>query len=555
MENKQARVNVAIIGAGVGGIMTAIALQSQLGFYDYSIYEMREGVGGTWLENTYPGCACDVPSHWYSLSTELNPDWSASYVGHEEIRQYWERLVRKHNIEPHIEYFQEVLSAVWDEHDQVYTITLQDVRTKEMRAVKANAVVSAVGVFHKPKFPDIPGQDRFGGVSMHARMWDHKVDFGDKRVAVIGNGCSATQIVPTLSDNPTTNIVNFCRTPSWFRTRPQAVFSEKTKRMFRNSPFLARLFRNYIAVQLDMAYLCWKTGPLGSFMRRRREKEAIRLIKSLAPEQYHDNLIPKFPMGCKRIVVNPGYLESLQRPNVELEFDSISEITEKGIITKSGKFYTFDIICYATGFDVEGSCSINIAGVGGKTMAEYFKQEGGPTAYMGTTMPGFPNWFFLLGPNTATGHASVIYSEEVQVNYAMQLLEPIVRGQAKSFAPKASATRAYNEWIQNELKRTVWTSCFSWYHASGENSSQGKLMTWPATQGYLWWLLRKPVWTEYETVGGEKWLERRKRLSVLKTVLEMIIAGAGLGAWLSIRTGRWDSFKHLIAGSIGKWIK
>ncbi|KAG8736808.1 hypothetical protein FRC10_008939 [Ceratobasidium sp. 414] len=360
------------------------------------------------------------------------------FSGQAEIKAYWERLVEKHKIGPHIEFFTEFLSAVWDERDQAYTITLRDVRSKETREVRAHAVVSAVGVFHKPKFPDIPGRDRFRGVSMHARMWDHSVDFSGKRVAVIGNGCSATQIVPTLSDNPTTHIVNFCRTPSWFRPRPQAVISEREKWMFRNVPLFGKLFRWFIATQMDVAYINWTTGPLGTYLRRRREQEAVKLIKDLAPEKYHENLIPKFPLGCKRIVIDPGYLESLQRSNVELEFDTIAEITETGIVTKTGKNYDLDIICYATGFDVEGSSSISVTGVGGKTMAEYFKEEGGPTAYMGTTAPGFPNWFSLLGPNTATGrilsvhsfhgplthfvlvgHASVIYSEEVQVRFTM----------------------------------------------------------------------------------------------------------------------------------------
>ncbi|KAG8689841.1 hypothetical protein FRC09_012238 [Ceratobasidium sp. 395] len=553
MTSKGNNVKVAIIGAGVGGISTAIALQSQLGHYDYTIYEMAGGVGGTWLENTYPGCACDVPSHWYSLSTEINPDWSALFVGQAEIKAYWERLVQKHKIGSHIEFHSEVLSAVWDEQDQVYAITLQDVRSKETRGVRAQIIVSAVGVFHKPKFPDIPGQDRFRGISMHARIWDHSVDFSNKRVAVIGNGCSATQIVPSLLEDPTTQIVNFCRTPSWLRERPQMIISERAKWIFRNVPLAGKLFRYGIATMMDSAYINWRTGPLGTWVRRRGERAGIKYIKSRAPEKYHESLIPKFPLGCKRVVVDPGYLTSLNKPNVELEFDTITEVTETGITTKTGKNYDFDIICYATGFDVEGSSSINVTGTGGKTMADYFKEQGGPTAYMGTTMPGFPNWFSLLGPNTATGHASVIYSEEVQINYAMQLIEPVIRGKAKSFSPKAAANRAYNEWIQDELSRTVWTSCISWYHAG---NGKGKLIaTWPATQGYLWWLLRTPIWADYETVGGEKWIKRRRYVSAFKTVLEASVAGAGLGAWVLMKTGRWDGFRRAVAENAGKLLK
>ncbi|KAG9086905.1 hypothetical protein FRC07_012956 [Ceratobasidium sp. 392] len=467
-----------------------------------------------------------------------------------EIKAYWERVAEKHKITRNIEFYTEVLSAVWDEHDQVYTIKLRDVRSKDEREIRAEIVVSAVGAFHKPRFPDVSGQERFRGVSMHARIWDHSVDFSNKRVAVIGNGCSATQIVPKLSDETTTHIINFCRTPSWFAERPQATISERTKWIFRNVPFAGRLFRNLIATQMDCAYIIKQSGPLGSYLRRRSERTSLNYIKSLAPEKYHENLTPKYPLGCKRIVVDPGYLACLKRPNVELEFDSITEITETGITTKTGKHYDVDIICYATGYDVVNSSSLSVTGVGGRTMADYYKEQGGPTAYMGTTAPGFPNWYLLLGPNTATGHASVIYSEEVQINYAMQLIEPVIRGQAKSFSPKATATRAYNEWIQDELTRTVWTSCISWYHA---DDGKGKLvLTWPATQAYLWWLLRKPVWADYDTVGGEKWVKRRRYVSAFKTVVETLVAGAGLGALILIKTGRWDGFKRAVADNVGK---
>jgi len=298
----------------------------------------------------------------------------------------------------------------------------------------------------------------------------------------------------------------------------------------------------------------WKVGPLTTPLRRRRERASIEMIKRLVPEKYHKNMIPTYPMGCKRIVIDPDYLESLQRSNIDLEWDPITEITESGITTKSGKTYEFDIICYATGFDVEGSSSIVVKGINGLSMFDYFNQEGGPTAYMGTTTPGFPNWFSLLGPNTATGHASVIYSEEIQIDYAMQLIEPVIRGKAKSFVPKADATRAYNEYIQDELTRTVWTGCISWYRAG--DARQGKLIaTWPATLTYMWWLLRKPVWTDYETIGGEAWVRRRRYLSAFKTAFELLAAGAGLGALVLVKTGRWESVRRLVAENLGSLLK
>ncbi|KAF8743111.1 L-lysine 6-monooxygenase (NADPH-requiring), partial [Rhizoctonia solani] len=562
---------VAIIGGGLGGISTAIALQTQLRCYDYQIFEMSNGIGGTWFvrvpepdardsrhslftqENTYPGCACDIPCHWYSLSTELNPEWTQLYVGYKEIRSYWERVAEKHKILSHIQFFSEVLSLVWDEDSQTYTINIKDTRSKEVRRVRAQIVVSAVGVFHKPMWPNVPGRASFKGVSMHARMWDHNVDFSGKKVAVIGNGCSATQIVPKLAEDSSTSIVEFCRTPSWFVPRPQATVPEWAKWIFRNMPWTQRAFRWMIVVRLDMTYLNWKVGPFTSMLRRQREKACIERIKRLTPEKYHENLIPKFPMGCKRIIYDPGYLESLQRQNVELEWDPITEITDNGITTESGKHYEFDIICFATGFDIENSSSINIKGAGGKTTGDYFREQGGPTGYMGTTIPGFPNLFTLLGPNTATGHGSVIHSEEVQINYAMQLIKPIIRGHAKSFAPRADATKAYNDRLQEELKHTVWTSCISWYHA-GEGR-RGKLMTWPATQTYMWWMMRTPIWRDYDTTGGEKWLKRRQYASAAQTTLEWLLIGAGLGTFALMKLGKWEYTKQLIVNNASGLIK
>ncbi|CAE6431449.1 unnamed protein product [Rhizoctonia solani] len=548
---------VAIIGAGLGGISTGIALQTQLGCYDYQIFEMSNGIGGTWLaahvtflvtgtrKSTSNTHTSTVITHKHSLSTELNPEWTQLYVGYKEIRNYWERVAAKHDIVSHVQFFSEVLSLAWDEGSQIYTITIRDTRSKEVRQIGAQIVVSAVGVFHKPMWPDIPGQASFKGVSMHARMWDHSVDFSGKKVAIIGNGCSATQIVPKLAEDSTTSIVEFCRTPSWFVPRPQATVPDWAKWVFRNLPFTQRAFRWMIVARLDMTYLNWKLGPFTSILRRQREKASIERLKRLTPPKYHENLIPKFPMGCKRIVYDPGYLESLQRTNVDLEWDTITGITENGIVTKSGKHYEFDIICFATGFDVENSGSIDIKGIGGRAMADYYKEQGGPTAYMGTTVPGFPNLFTLLGPNTATGHGSVIHSEEVQINYAMQLIKPIIRGHAKSFVPKVDATKAYNDYLQEELKSTVWTSCISWYH-TGANR-RGKLMTWPATQTYMWWMMRTPIWRDYNTIGGEKWLKRQQYASTFKTTLEWLLMGAGIGVFTLMKVGKWEHTKQLVA--------
>ncbi|KAB5590553.1 4-hydroxyacetophenone monooxygenase [Ceratobasidium theobromae] len=537
-------VTVAIIGAGVGGIATAISLQQKLGEYDYEIYDMAEGLGGTWKILTQAVRVMSPATGIRKLSSDLNPNWSQMFVGYAEIRQYWEKLAAKHMIGPHFRFRSEVVSAVWSEAEQQYTLTIRDVRTKETRQVRARMVLTAVGVFHKPKWPEIQGHELFKGVSMHARAWNHKVDFSGKKVAVIGNGCSGTQMVPVISDDHTTNVIQFCRTPNWYLPRPQATISESAKWVFRNVPGTARLFRWAIAAQLEMGFMSFKLGPFSSMLRRQKEQTSINYIKKMTPEKYHKDLIPNYPIGCKRIIFDPDYLQSLQRSNVDLEWDSIERITENGILTKTGKFYDVDIICYATGFDVERSFTIDVTGRDGQTLANYYKEQGAPTAYMGTTTPGFPNWFTIFGPNTTTGHASVIYSIEIQIGYALQLIKPLLRGKAKSLVPRAEATRVYNEFIQDELSRTVWTSCVSWYRTG--DSRQGKIMTWPGTLGYMWWLLRKPIWKDYESVGGEGWLRRRRFLTAARSAVEILLMGAGVGTFVLMKLGKWEQARRLV---------
>ncbi|KAG9122559.1 hypothetical protein FRC07_001013 [Ceratobasidium sp. 392] len=325
------------------------------------------------------------------------------FAGQREIKEYWEGLAHKHNIGPRIELFTEVVSATWGEAAQLYTIALRDVRGKEMRQVKAHVVISAVGLFHKPKFPDIPGRDRFKGPSMHSSKWNHSVELSGKKVAVVGNGRSGDQIVQELSNDPSTHIVQFCRSPTWFVAKPQVVIPEAVKWAFRNIPLCEKLFRWLIAFVADVFYFSWKNGPWATAVRQLREQVSIHMVTSQAPEKYHQHMIPKYPLGCKPYVFDPGYLASLQRQNIELEWDLIANITEDGVITESGTTYNFDVICYATGFDTEGSQFANVTGLGGRLMRDYYKEEGGPTAYMGTTTPGFPNWLTLLGPNIATG--------------------------------------------------------------------------------------------------------------------------------------------------------
>ncbi|KZT37983.1 FAD/NAD(P)-binding domain-containing protein [Sistotremastrum suecicum HHB10207 ss-3] len=524
-----ARSGIVIIGAGIGGISTAIALIEKLGFHDFIMYEKADDVGGTWRDNTYPGCACDVSSHWYSLSTEINPDWTQRYAQQPEILQYWKSLTTKHNLSSYIQLHTLVTNAIWDSSAQEYIITTKDAHSGVQQTTRARIIISAIGGFVAPSYPvEISGKEQFQGRMWHSSRWRHDVPLQGLRVGVIGNGASAAQIIPEIAKDATTTIVNFCRTPSWFIPREQFSYSKTTRWIFRYIPLVARLYRAVIMARHDVNYFAlWpkKSEKTRKIVRKR----LIEYIKSLAPKEYHEQLIPTYPPGCKRLVLDPGYLKSLRQPNVSLNWDAIKEVTPTGLRMQGGNVVDLDVIVFATGY-VFISNELEVTGSKGITIREYWERQKGPTAYLGTTMSGFPNYFTLLGPNTATGHASVIFSEESQINYILKMVKPVLDGDASSFEVSAEASEAYNRDLQERLSRTVWTDCRSFYRSGGRHD--GKVVaTFPGTLTQFWWLTRSVRWEDYIGVNAESWMEKRKRGSVGRITLMSMVTALCLMLW------------------------
>ncbi|EUC56309.1 monooxygenase, partial [Rhizoctonia solani AG-3 Rhs1AP] len=533
-------LDIVIIGAGVGGLTAAIMLQNS-NYHNYTIYEMASDIGGTWHQNDYPGCACDIPAHWYSAVSQSIPtqNWSCLFASRGEIKQYWKRLAQKHNVESHIKFNTEFVSAVWNEKEQHYTLKLRDSKTKESREVKAKLVMSAVGVFNHPRWPDIPGREEFQGKLLHAQMWDYNVELSGKRVGLIGNGCAGSQILPVISEDSSTTVVNFCRTPSWYIPRPQMQVSPVIQWIFRHVPFALKSLRYTLAGACELLYHHYKDNFLSNAARKLVEKAMLSRMRSLAPAKYHKYLTPNYPFGCKRVVFDPGYLGVLGRPNVDMEWDPIARITPHGIQTKSGKEHHLDVIAFATGFDISSSMTLDVTGTNGVRLQEYYDKEGGPTGFMGTTTPGFPNWITIFGPNSATGHASVIYMEELQINYILKLFKPVLEGKAGSIVPRADSTRKFNNWLQYNLKGHVWPSCHSWYRHDGS----GKITSlWPGGNTHLWWSLRKPNWNDYEVLGAKNWVRKQRIFEVVASILRWGLLAAGAGALVLVKTGRWDEF-------------
>ncbi|KAI0791718.1 hypothetical protein C8Q75DRAFT_805325 [Abortiporus biennis] len=512
---ERSSTRVVIIGGGIGGLTSAIKLRTELGHNNFTIYEQWNDIGGTWQANTYPGAASDVETHWYCLSTDPKPDFPVTHVSQAEILAYWQSLSRKYNLYPHIICNTKVFSAKWDNEKQCYALKVQDVKTKEIRDDYSHVIISAIGIFSVPYYPDgLQGRQHFKGDQFHSAEWDHNVSLHQKRVAVIGNACSAAQFLPEILKDSTTEVVNFCRSPNWVMAgMPHLTFTPLRKWIFAHVPLALKLYRFSVFAMHELFYVFFMN------VSEARAKEIVqsmtKRMKAITPEKYHDLVIPKYTFGCKRIVFGTGYLDALHRPNIDITYDGIQEIVEDGIVTKKGEKMNFDVIIFTTGFNTH-DYPIAIRGRTGCTIQEYYDQKGGPQAYYGTALPGFPNFYQLSGPNAASAHGSVIFGEEVQLNWALQLIQPIVDGEVSSFEPTEEATEAHNKIIQSKLEKSIWAAgCASWYHRADST----KIHTnYPGSHTSFMWAMRKPIFKDFKIVNGDKWFRRRKSSRTIRFI-------------------------------------
>lgn len=521
-ENSPSRTTVAIVGAGFGGIATAIALKKQLGFDAFVIYEKSNAVGGTWRDNTYPGCSSDIPVHFYSLSTDLKDDWTRTCEFQPGILTYLQQLVSKYDLVSHIILNTKVIAAEWQADRQIYAITIQDTKSGVRTLTHAHVLVSAHGILHIPKLPATPGLDTFKGRLFHSSQWDTSLDLSGKRVAIIGNGGSASQIMPNIAHLKGINVTQFVRTRNWFIPASMVPISDGWIWAFRHIPFLTRLYRLFTFFRVELNYWLIFKSPM---FRAQVIKTAERYMLKSSPEKYRNDLIPSYPIGCRRIIFDAGYLEALHRPNVALRSDVIESIVEDGIVTKNGQKLFFDVIVFATGFTIE-EFPFTLRGTG-PTIQEFYEEKGGPEAYLGTTVPQFPNFYMINGPNTATGYTSVLFFTEVQLKYIMKLIKPVLQRSILSVELTPDANKEYNKKIQARFTDSVFTLCASWYRLHKE----GKIISiFPGSCITYWWWCRRVNWSHYKTV-----LPKRKkhtmRANIVVGVSTSLAVILGLAAW------------------------
>ncbi|MDT0437989.1 MULTISPECIES: NAD(P)/FAD-dependent oxidoreductase [Streptomyces] len=462
-------VRVAVIGSGFGGLGAAVRLRRE-GVTDFVVLERAGSVGGTWRDNTYPGCACDVPSHLYSFSFAPHPDWPRTFSGQEHIRAYLEHVTDLFGLRPHLRLDTEVLRMAWDAERLRW-----DIETTAGR-YSADLVVSATGPLSDPKVPDIPGLDSFPGEVFHSARWNHGFDLRGKRVAVVGTGASAIQIVPAIAPD-VSRLTLFQRTPPWVMPRVDRRITGAERALHRALPVTGRLRRGVLWGIRELQVQAFTKHPdeLG-FVEQLARRNMARAIKDPA---LRATLTPDYRIGCKRILLSSTYYPALARPHVDVVAAGLAEVRGSTVVGADGTEAEVDAIVFGTGFHVtDMPIAERVFGAGGQSLAQAW--SGGMESLRGATAAGFPNWMTVIGPNTGLGNSSMILMIESQLNYLADYLRQLdVLGGRVALDARPGAVRAWNRRVQQRMERTVWNTggCTSWYlDAAGRNTT-----VWPGT--------------------------------------------------------------------------
>lgn len=473
--------SVAIIGAGFGGIATAVALR-QAGFDDIAIIERSDGVGGTWRSNTYPGAACDVQSHLYSLSFAPNPGWSRTYARQPEILAYLESVADEFDLRRHLRLDTALTRARWDEDEARWQLELESLGRQKRsdpgidpgaaEILRADVVVSAVGLFAEPRLPEIAGLADFTGPLVHTSRWDDTIAWAGKRVGVIGTGASGVQVIPELAA-VADQVTVFQRTPPWMVPKDDRYFNAEELERFRSDPAAATAERSRIWQEFHVNTAVAADDPL---VAGRQSYAKAFLDAQVTDAALRAQLTPDYPFRCKRVLLGDDYYQALQRDHVELVSDPIVRITDSAVETASGRRVEVDAIVLATGFETSQYLSgFDVIGTGGRRLHDEWGDD--PRAYLGVAVHGYPNFFMLYGPNTNQGGNSIVYILEAAAELVLDAVRRVARG-GGSLEVTAAAQARFNARIDAELDRSVWTKCDSYFR-----SPSGRIVTqWPYTE-------------------------------------------------------------------------
>ncbi len=478
-----AHLRFAVVGAGMAGILSAIKL-TEAGYEDFTVYEKADRVGGTWRENTYPGLSCDVPSHLYSYSFALNPDWTHLYSPGPEIQAYFERIARDYDVERRIRFNEEVVRAEWKDgrwHLETANGT-HDV---------VDVLIAATGVLHHPKYPDIDGLDAFEGACFHSARWDHSVSLDGTRLGIVGTGSTAVQIVTAVVDR-VAHLTLFQRTAQWVMPGQNPPYDEAAKAVFRNDPEQLVGLHEHLATLFDR----FANGVVDA------SSPEMQIVADLTRANLEDNvndpellekLRPDYRAACKRLIMADGFYEAIQKPNAEVVTEKLLRAEPRGLRTTDDVLHELDVLVLATGFQVDAFMRpIDVTGRGGVRLADVWKDR--PNAYLSISIPDFPNLFMLNGPNGPVGNFSLIGVAEMQFAYIMQLVEKLATGECREISATHEAMDTHEAARVERAKNTVWaTGCRSWYL-----DDRGVPMVWPWPMSRFREVMAKPDYDAYE---------------------------------------------------------
>ncbi|KAK6514758.1 hypothetical protein TWF506_007123 [Arthrobotrys conoides] len=550
---------VLIVGAGESGLCMGAQLKKQLNLDDFVIYERHGDIGGTWYTNTYPGVACDVPALCYSYSFYNHPGWSAFYPQGPELHAYFTKFCDDNDLRRHCTFNTEVETAVYDESRQIWSIRLRrrpvsdwELKTgsqdKQLHTVgnvgdtwthECKIFISAVGGLVEPSTVDIKGMEGYKGKIFHSAYWDHTVDLQGKDVVLVGNGCTAAQIMPAIEPQ-VKSVTQIVRSSHWMLPRPKFpgvhpdTYETWSPRIFRFLPGSQAIARALVFTSIEAGWLAFRNGKLGERIRAAQEKKSIAHVKRNAPEKYWNLLIPTFPIGFKRRIYDDTYLPALKSEKVTLTKDDVTHLSENAIHTASGAEYKADVVIMATGYKTnEWIAPLDVVGRKGETLSQHWSKMGGPAAYNSTAVSGFPNFFMIFGPNSVTGHTSVILATENMCQYALNIARPVLKGDASEVEIKKGAEVEYSKWIQEKMKDTVFNTtgkdAKTWYvRDDGWNST-----TYPRSQIHFTYRTYFPVYKD--------WIIKKTNQGIWKTrvrkilVIFLIFGFGGANLWLRNR--------------------
>jgi cation diffusion facilitator CzcD-associated flavoprotein CzcO len=468
-----------IIGAGFGGICMGVQLKER-GDDDFIIVEKADEVGGTWRENTYPGAECDIASALYSYSFAPNPSWDFKWAKQKQIHDYQKRVAKNYGLYEHLRFGRTVVSATFYEGCWRTKFSDGDV-------IVSQFLVSAIGQLHIPKTPEVEGANLFRGAHFHAAKWDHDFDYAGKRVAVIGNAASAIQLIPELAET-VDQLTVYHRTPNWIIPKKDRAYSGFEKWLGKRIPALGKLYRFNLFAQGE--FFIWRIiqgKPISSWLGTQWVKMGLR--KHIKDKDLRAKMTPNYPMGARRVLLSDKIYPAFARDNVEVVTEGLERFTTDGLQTQDGKTRDHDLVVYATGFHTNPFLKeIDVTGEGGRQLRDHWAD--GASAYMGVMTSGFPNLFILYGPNTNTGHTSIIYKLENQVGYILQLMEKA----AAQIRVKPEAETEFSNEMQARLKTLAWSKVeASWYKVGDRVPNN-----WPGSALEYKRRNQRPIWDHYE---------------------------------------------------------